>query len=49
MSKLIEKLNKLTLGEVTTGIRDLDGSVVLRSGTTIKDTTFLRHGRCYKT
>jgi DNA-directed RNA polymerase subunit beta len=39
-NKLIEKLNKLTMGETTTGIRDLDGSVVLRSGTTIKETTF---------
>ena len=38
--KLVEKLTKLTEGETTTGVRDLDGSVVLRSGTTIKDTTF---------
>ncbi len=38
--KLVEKLTKLTEGETTTGISDLDGSVVLRSGTTIKDTTF---------
>ena len=38
--KLIEKLTKLTDGETTTGIRDLDGSVVLRSGTSIKDTTY---------
>ncbi|OGU75031.1 MAG: DNA-directed RNA polymerase subunit beta [Ignavibacteria bacterium RBG_16_34_14] len=38
--KLIEKLTKLTEGNTTTGIRDLDGSIVLRSGTTIKDTTF---------
>ncbi len=28
------------MGDTTTGIRDLDGSVVLRSGTTIKETTF---------
>ncbi|PIW70684.1 MAG: DNA-directed RNA polymerase subunit beta [Ignavibacteriales bacterium CG12_big_fil_rev_8_21_14_0_65_30_8] len=38
--KLVVKLTKLTENETTTGIRDLDGSVVLRSGTTIKDTTF---------
>ncbi len=38
--KLIEKLTKITNGETTTGIRDLEGSVVLRSGTTIKDSTF---------
>jgi len=38
--KLVEKLTRITEGETTTGIRDLDGSVVLRSGTTIKDTTF---------
>ncbi len=39
-SKLIEKLNKLCLGETTTGIRDLDGSVVLRNNTSIKESTF---------
>jgi DNA-directed RNA polymerase subunit beta len=38
--RLIQKLTKITDGEVATGIRDLDGSVVLRSGTTIKETTF---------
>jgi DNA-directed RNA polymerase subunit beta len=38
--KLVDKLTKLTEGETTTGIRDLDGSVVLRSGSTIKDNTF---------
>ncbi len=38
--KLIEKLTKITDGLTTTGIRDLDGSVVIRSGTTIKETTF---------
>ena len=32
-NKLVEKLTKLTDGLTTTGIRDLDGSVVLRSGT----------------
>ncbi|HKB84724.1 MAG TPA: DNA-directed RNA polymerase subunit beta [Ignavibacteriaceae bacterium] len=39
-SKLIDKLTRLTDGNSTTGIRDLDGSIVLRSGTGIKDTTF---------
>ncbi len=39
-SKLIDKLTRLTDGNTTTGIRDLDGSIVLRSGTGIKDTTF---------
>jgi DNA-directed RNA polymerase subunit beta len=39
-TKLVEKLTKLTEGNTTTGIRDLDGSVVLRANTTIKDTTF---------
>ncbi len=38
--KLIEKLTKITSDQVTTGIRDLEGSNVLRSGTTIKDSTF---------
>lgn len=39
-NKMIDKLTRLTDGNTTTGIRDLDGSVVLRSGTGIKDTTF---------
>jgi DNA-directed RNA polymerase subunit beta len=39
-TKLVEKLTKLCEGLITTGIRDLDGSISLRSGTTIKDTTF---------
>ncbi len=38
--KLIDKLNKIGVGKNTIGIRDLDGTVVLRSGTTIKDSTF---------
>ncbi len=38
--KLVNKLTKITEGEATTGIRELEGSVILRSGTTIKDTTF---------
>jgi len=40
--KLIEKLNKIGIGKTTVGIRDLDGTVVLRNGTVIKDITF--HG-----
>ncbi len=39
-NKLIDKLTRLTDGNTTTGIRDLDGSVVIRSGTGIKDNTF---------
>ncbi len=39
-SKLVDKLTRLTDGNTTTGIRDLDGSIVLRSGTGIKDSTF---------
>ena len=39
-NKLVDKLTRLTDGNTTTGIRDLDGSVVLRSGTGIKDSTF---------
>jgi DNA-directed RNA polymerase subunit beta len=38
--KLVEKLTKIAKDQVTTGIRDLDGSVVLRSGSTIKEETF---------
>ncbi len=37
---LIEKLNKIGVGNTTTGVRDLDGSLVIRSGTAIKDSTF---------
>jgi DNA-directed RNA polymerase subunit beta len=33
-------LTKIAKDQVTTGIRDLDGSVVLRSGSTIKEETF---------
>ncbi|MEW6702568.1 MAG: DNA-directed RNA polymerase subunit beta, partial [Bacteroidota bacterium] len=39
-NKLVTKLTRITEGKTTTGIRDLDGSVVLRSGTTIKENTF---------
>ena len=36
----MKNLTKITEDQTTTGIRDLDGSVVLRSGSTIKDETF---------
>ncbi len=39
-SKLVSKVTAITLGKTTTGIKDLDGSVVIRNGQTIKDTTF---------
>ncbi len=39
-SKLVTKLTKICVGITSSGIRDLDGSVALRSGTTIKDITF---------
>ncbi|MFA5803826.1 MAG: DNA-directed RNA polymerase subunit beta [Melioribacteraceae bacterium] len=39
-NKLVTKLTRITHGKTTSGIRDLDGSVVLRSGTSIKDETF---------
>jgi DNA-directed RNA polymerase subunit beta len=38
--KLVDKVTKLCDGLTTTGIRDLDGSVALRSSTAIKDSTF---------
>ncbi|MEW5842177.1 MAG: DNA-directed RNA polymerase subunit beta [Bacteroidota bacterium] len=38
--KLITKLTRITDGKTTTGIRDIDGTVVLRSGTSIKEDTF---------
>src|SRR5690606_40060870 len=38
--KLVEKLTKLSVGSTTTGIRDLDGSIVHRANTVIKETTF---------
>jgi DNA-directed RNA polymerase subunit beta len=40
-SKLVKKLTRITEGKTTSGIRDLDGSVVLRSGSSIKDSTFV--------
>lgn len=39
-NKLVEKLTRIAKDQTTTGIRDLDGSVVLRSGSTIKEDTF---------
>lgn len=38
--RFVDKLTRITNGQTTTGIRDLDGSIVFRSGTTIKDNTF---------
>lgn len=38
--KLVAKLTKIGEGKTTIGIRDLDSTVVLRSGTVIKDATF---------
>ncbi len=38
--KLVEKLTKITLGQTTTGVKDLDGHTVLRSGNVIKEKTF---------
>ncbi len=38
--KLVTKLTRITEGKTTSGVRDLDGTVVLRSGTVIKDDTF---------
>jgi len=37
---LVEKLTKITLDKTSKGIRDLDGSVVFRAKTVIKDSTF---------
>jgi DNA-directed RNA polymerase subunit beta len=39
-NKLVTKLTRITEGKTSSGVRDLDGSVVLRSGTTIKEETF---------
>ena len=39
-TKLVEKLSKLCDGLTVSGIRDLDGSIVIRSGTKIKEDTF---------
>lgn len=38
--KLVDKLTVICDGKTTNGIRDLDGTVMIRSGVTIKDTTF---------
>ncbi|MGE5399806.1 MAG: DNA-directed RNA polymerase subunit beta [Ignavibacteriales bacterium] len=38
--KLIDKLNKICLGMTTTGIKDIDGGVILRNGSVIKESTF---------
>ena len=39
-TRLVEKLSKLCDGLTVSGIRDLDGSIVIRSGTKIKEDTF---------
>ena len=39
-AKLVTKLTRITEGKTTTGIRDVDGTVVMRSGTSIKEETF---------
>lgn len=39
-TKLVLKLTRIAEGKTTSGIRDLDGSVVFRSGTSMKDETF---------
>ncbi|KUG26671.1 dna-directed rna polymerase beta subunit [hydrocarbon metagenome] len=39
-NKLVKKLTQISESKSTTGIRDLDGSVVLRSGTVIKEDTY---------
>jgi len=38
--KLAEKLLKVLDGEVSVGVRDLDGGAVIRSGVTFKSDTF---------
>jgi len=39
-NKLVQKLSSYCSGKNTTGIRDLDGTIVFRSGTTLKDDSF---------
>jgi DNA-directed RNA polymerase subunit beta len=39
-NKLVEKLTKICQGQTTTGIKDLEGHVTLRSGSGIKEKTF---------
>ncbi len=39
-NKLVSKLEILSKKKSCTGIRDLDGSIIIRSGTVIKDSTF---------
>ncbi len=40
-NSMVSKLTKLTIGKNTLGIRDLDGSSIIRSNTVIKSDTFL--------
>ncbi|MBU1099963.1 MAG: DNA-directed RNA polymerase subunit beta [Bacteroidetes bacterium] len=39
-AKMVDKLTRIGLAKTSTGIRDLDGTVVLRSNTVIKENTF---------
>jgi len=39
-SKLIDKVSKICLGQTTIGIKDLEGHVILRSGSSIREKTF---------
>ncbi len=39
-SKLVDKLQRISDGKTTTGIRDLDSTVVLRNNSVIKENTF---------
>ncbi|MDP4114520.1 MAG: DNA-directed RNA polymerase subunit beta [Bacteroidota bacterium] len=41
-SKLQEKLTKLTIDQTTTGIKDQDGTTIVRSGVKIKDDTYAK-------
>lgn len=38
--KLVDKLTRICLGRTTLGIKDLDGTTILRNGTIIKENTF---------
>ena len=41
--KLAEKFGNLFDGKESLGIRDIDGSIIIRGGTTIKKDTFFKH------
>ena len=42
-NKFAEKLGQIFDGKDSTGIRDIDGSIIFRGGTTLKKDTFLKH------